>query len=222
MIKASIFDLDGTLINSLRDLADSSNYALARQGFPIYETERYRYFVGRGIPRLIEDILPEDARTPEILAKTRALFDGYYGAHGLDHTGPYEGIPEMLTALRKDGLRLAVVSNKADAFVGQLVTSLFPGVFDVVLGQREGIPHKPDPTGALEACRKMGAAPADCLYFGDSGVDMLTANAAGMTAVGVLWGFREKEELLKNGAQLLIAAPSEAADLIVQAPHVHK
>ena len=214
MVTTCIFDLDGTLVNSLRDLADSSNHMLAVQGFPTYPVDRYRFFVGRGIPKLIEEVVPVPSRTPEVLAASRRLFDEYYHAHALDNTAPYEGIPELLTELKSRGLRLAVVSNKPDGFAKQIVTALFGGTFEIVFGQRAGVPRKPDPAGALEACAAMGGVPSDCLYFGDSGVDMLTANAAGMTAVGVLWGFRGRDELLENGAKSLIPAPAQALGLL--------
>lgn len=211
--RGCLFDLDGTLINSLADLAEASNYMLTQRGFPTYPTERYRYFVGRGVPKLIESVVPAQNRTAEELAVCRRLFDAYYHIHALDHTGPYAGIPAMLEGFRGRGLNLAVVSNKPDGFVHQIVESVFPRVFAAVQGQREGIPRKPDPAMALSACRALGFEPAECLYFGDSGVDMLTAVAAGMTAVGVLWGFREQEELAEAGAQHLIARPEDALAL---------
>lgn len=211
--RCCIFDLDGTLINSLADLAEASNHMLERQGFPTYPVERYRYFVGRGVPKLIEMVLPKSSRNPEALAASRRLFDEYYHAHALDHTGPYAGIPAMLTQLRGRGLSLAVVSNKPDDFVHQIVAAVFAGVFDTVQGQRAGVPRKPDPAMAWKACEAMGTRAEECLYFGDSDVDMQTAAAAGMTAVGVLWGFRERKELVENGARHLIARPQEALAL---------
>lgn len=218
--RCCLFDLDGTLINSLADLAEASNYMLKAKGFPAFPTERYRYFVGRGVPKLIEMVVPEPSRTPEILAACRTLFDRYYHVHALDHTAPYAGIRPMLAEMARRGLTLAVVSNKPDGFVHQIVESVFPGGFAGVQGQRAGIPRKPDPAMALNACGALGMKPADCLYFGDSGVDMQTARAAGMTAVGVLWGFRERTELLENGARHLIARPDEAFALPGMPPAV--
>lgn len=211
--RCCLFDLDGTLINSLADLAEASNTMLQKKGLPTYPTERYRYFVGRGVPKLIEMVVPEPSRTPEILAGCRQLFDEYYHVHALDHTAPYDGIRPMLAEMARRGLALAVVSNKPDGFVRQIVGAVFPGVFAGVQGQRTGIPRKPDPAMALNACAALGLPPEECLYFGDSGVDMQTACAAGMTAVGVLWGFRERTELLENGARHLIARPEEALAL---------
>jgi len=214
MQNACVFDLDGTLINSLKDLAISSNYALEVQGFPTHETEEYRYFVGRGAQKLIEDILPEAIRTPEIIKKTKELFNDHYDAHYLDNTAPYDGISPLLAQLKQRGFRLAVVSNKPDDFVKKIVTQLFGGSFDAVIGQREGVARKPDPASVFEACEAMGIEPQGCLYLGDSGVDMLTAKAAGMFPIGVLWGFRDRAELLENGARALIEHPSEILALI--------
>jgi phosphoglycolate phosphatase len=209
-----VFDLDGTLINSLADIAASCNFALEKLGFPTYETEQYRFFVGDGAAKLVERIVPADSRTPAVLAETRRLFDEYYGAHYLDKTRPYDGVPELLRELKKRGIKLGVVSNKPDVFVKELVAKLFGGAFDSVTGQREGIPRKPDPSGVLACCREMGVDAACCRYIGDSGVDMLTAKAAGAYGIGALWGFRGKDELLRDGALALIASPLELLDRV--------
>jgi phosphoglycolate phosphatase len=215
MYQGVIFDLDGTLINSLKDLADSTNHALSVQGYPTHPDEEYRYFVGQGVLKLIEAVLPTQARNSESIAKTRALFDEYYDAHYLDKTKPYEGIDELVATLRIKGLKLAVVSNKPDEFAGKIVRSLFKNnEFNVVFGQREGIPRKPSPAGPLEACTIMGIDPKDCLYLGDLGVDMQTADAAGMYPVGVLWGFRDADELSKSGAKTLIKKPMELLEIL--------
>jgi phosphoglycolate phosphatase len=215
MHQTCIFDLDGTLINSLTDLALSSNYALEALGFPTHKIEEYRYFVGRGVAKLIEAIIPEPSRTAEVLKKARALFDEHYGTHYSDNTLPYDGIPELLSQLRQKGVKLAVVSNKPDVFVKKIVAQLFGGnYFDAVIGQQDGVPRKPDPAAVFTACRSMGVEPQDCCYIGDSGVDMLTAKASGAFAVGVLWGFRGREELLENGAQALAAHPRDLLTLI--------
>lgn len=209
MYLACIFDLDGTLADSLQDLADATNHVLHTQHYPTHETEKYRYFVGNGIPKLIERALPEDARTPEILTHTRELFDAYYTVHRLDHTVPYAGIPALLDSLRERGVRLAVLSNKPDAAAKAIVSKLLGERFDVVFGSRSGIPRKPDPAAALETAALMSVQPRQCLFIGDSGVDMQTASAAGMTAAGALWGFRDRTELLENGAQKLLAKPDD-------------
>lgn len=212
MFRACMFDLDGTLVDSLADLAASSNHALAQMGFPTHATEDYRRFVGRGVAKMIEDILPERSRTPETIERTRRLFEDHYGVHCLDHTRPYEGVRELLSDL--GGYECAVVSNKPDEFAKRIVRALFGDRFDVVIGQREGIPHKPDPTGPLEACRLLGVRPEECVYLGDSGVDMLTARAAGMFPAGALWGFRTRQELVDNGAAALVEAPGGLLDVL--------
>lgn len=212
---AAVFDLDGTLINSLRDLADSTNYALNTLGYPTYPVDRYRYLVGSGVAKLIIDALPEGAREDEtIRAKVRALFDEYYGKNYLRHTRPYDGVDSLLKSLKARGMRLAVVSNKPDAFVKELVGTLFGGVFDTVSGQKEGVPRKPDPAGALLAAKEMDVPPSECVYLGDSGVDMETAVAAGMFPVGALWGFRTEDELQNAGAKACIEAPGVLLDLL--------
>lgn len=210
-----IFDLDGTLVNSLNDLAASTNYALKTLGFPTFETEEYKYFVGCGVARLIEAVLPEESRDDATRQKARALFDEYYGEHALDHTGPYPGISGMLGDLTALGVNLAVVSNKPHLFVTELVTRLFGRqMFRSILGQRDGVPIKPDPAGPFEACSIMGCEPSGCVYLGDSGVDMETAVAAGMLPVGALWGFRKADELLKSGAKKLIHDPCELIEIV--------
>lgn len=214
MFKACIFDLDGTLVDSLRDLADASNHALHIQGYPTHETAKYRYFVGNGIPKLIERTLPVKARTPDILAHTRALFDAYYDVHRLDHTAPYPGILPLLDQLGEKGIPIAIVSNKADPFTKKIASALFGNRFQSVLGSRPNVPRKPDPTAALEIASNLNTAPEECLFIGDSGVDMKTATAAGMTGIGVLWGFRGREELLENGAHKLIEQPAELLSLL--------
>lgn len=214
MFKACIFDLDGTLVDSLRDLADASNYALHMQGYPTHEMAQYRYFVGNGIPKLIERTLPVQARTPDILAHTRELFDAHYDVHRLDHTKPYAGILPMLDHLAKNGIPIAIVSNKADLFTKKIAAALFGNRFQSVLGSRPNVPRKPDPTAALETASYLNISPKECLFIGDSGVDMKTAAAAGMTGIGVLWGFRDRKELLENGAHKLIEQPAELLSLL--------
>ncbi|ADU26633.1 HAD family hydrolase [Ethanoligenens harbinense] len=210
---ACIFDLDGTLADSLQDLADAANHALRAQDYPTHETPRYRFFVGNGVPKLLERVLPEHARTPETLAHTRTLFDAYYRAHGLDHTRPYTGILPLLDILGKRGVKLAVLSNKPDAFAKEIVTALFGNRFHPVFGNRPDVPRKPDPAAALEAAEIMAVCPEQCLFLGDSGVDMQTAAAAGMIGVGVLWGFRDRAELLENGAKKLLSRPEDLLEL---------
>lgn len=216
MYKACIFDLDGTLVDSLADLAASANHAMEVMGLQTFPTERYRYFVGSGVKIMVEKILTENGKnTPANVEKAVHIFDSFYAEHFHDKTGPYDGVPELLNKLKKNGLKTAVVSNKPDGFVKKIIRTIFgEGEFDAVIGQRDGVPIKPDPTGALDACRLLGAEPADCVFIGDSSVDMKTAGNAGMTAVGVLWGFRTKEELIAAGSKFLLEKPAELLHII--------
>jgi phosphoglycolate phosphatase len=214
MYKACIFDLDGTLINSLEDLADSCNYALGQMGFPIHDVQAYRHFVGNGVVKLIENIVPQSSATPEILSKTLEIYKNRYAVHYLDKTKPYCGIQALLQELKARGIKLAVVSNKPDDATKGLIYQLFgEKMFDVVSGQQEGIPRKPHPQGAVNACEQMKVRQQQCIFLGDSSVDMKTAIAAEMLPVGVLWGFRDREELNGAGAEVLISKPDELLSL---------
>ena len=193
------FDLDGTLLNTLDDLANAGNYALRQLGLPTYETDRYRYFVGNGIPKLIERILPEDADA-ELTERCHSLFSEYYAVHSEDNTRPYAGITELLNALKEEGIKTAVITNKDHVYSGELIRRFFGDRIMSVYGSRPGTPHKPDPYWVNRAAADMNAEKSDILYVGDSGVDMETAKNAGLTSAGVLWGFRTEEELRENGA----------------------
>lgn len=196
MKKLVIFDLDGTLLNTIADLAAATNQALHREGFPTHETDAYRFFVGNGINKLFERALPEDKRTEENILKIRSLFVPYYDVHNADLSHPYPGIPELLAALQQKGIMLAVASNKYQAATRKLIAHYFPAIsFVEVLGQREGIPAKPDPSIVNDILAKAGVKREEVLYVGDSNVDMQTAHNAGVTAVGVAWGFRPRTEL---------------------------
>jgi phosphoglycolate phosphatase len=213
--KAIIFDLDGTLLNTLADLGNAVNRVLAQRGFPTHALDEYRYFVGNGTRMLIIRALPEKKRDDETVAECLEAFREDYGQHWKVKTRLYDGVPEMLTALTARGLRIAVVSNKPDDFTKQCVAYFLPHWrFDAVIGQRDEVPQKPDPAGALEAAELLHISPGDFLYLGDSSVDMKTAVAAGMFPVGALWGFRSAKELRENGAQALITRPLELLDLL--------
>jgi len=204
--EAVLFDLDGTLLDTLRDLADSMNSALKSMGFPIHAVEKYKYFVGDGMYNLVLRTLPPGIREESIIKECLAKMNDEYGKRWADTTRPYDGIPELLDRLDGLGLKKAVLSNKPHDF-----TKLS---FDVVLGQREGVPKKPDPAAALEIVDKLDIPPEKFLYLGDTNTDMKTANAAGMYAVGVLWGFREADELTENGARVLIKSPMDLLDIL--------
>ena len=196
MKKLAIFDLDGTLINTIADLAAATNYALSQQGFPTHETEEYLYFVGNGINKLFERALPENEKTEENIAKTREWFIPYYDAHNTDLSVPYEGTLEVLQTLQDKGMMLAVASNKYDAATKKLIKYFFPSInFVAVLGQREHVPTKPNPTIVNEIIGLANLEKEEVVYIGDSGVDMQTGMNANVCTVGVTWGFRPKSEL---------------------------
>lgn len=212
---AVVFDLDGTLLNTLEDLADSMNQALRALGFPAHPVAAYRYLVGDGMEALARRALPEPARDQETVARAMAALRQEYGRRWDCKTRPYPGVPHLLEALQSRHLRLAVLSNKPDDFTRLTVERLLaPGRFDQVRGARPGVPTKPDPAGALKLAAQLGAAPAACLYLGDTSIDMQTARRAGMRAVGALWGFRDREELEAGGAQALIERPEELLALV--------
>ncbi|MCP3895999.1 MAG: HAD family hydrolase [Bacteroides sp.] len=196
MKKLVIFDLDGTLLNTIADLAASTNHALATLGFPTHDTEAYPFMVGNGINKLFERALPEGEKTEENIRRVRQAFVPHYDAHNADASSPYPGIPELLHTLQAQGIQLAVASNKYQAATEKLVAHYFPHItFTAVFGQREGISVKPDPTIVFDILRIANVSKDEVLYVGDSGVDMQTAINAGVTSCGVTWGFRPRAEL---------------------------
>ena len=198
MKKLVIFDLDGTLLNTIADLAQSTNHALRTLGYPTHELSEYPFMVGNGINKLFERALPEGEKTPENVLRMRAEFIPYYNVHNADMSQPYPGIQALLNRLQALGIQLAVASNKYQAATRALISRFFPTIpFAVVLGQREGIPTKPDPAIVDEILARTGIAREDTLYVGDSDVDMRTALNSGVDACGVCWGFRPRAELEK-------------------------
>lgn len=189
-----IFDLDGTLLNTLGDLAAAGNHALREMGFPEFETDKYRYFVGNGIPKLIERICPPGSRA-ETLEKTHAIFSEYYELHKSDLTRPYKGMTELLEELKKRGITAVCNTNKDHIFAKELLRSFYGDSLTEIVGAGQGFDTKPDPKAALYLAEKYAKAETRPLYVGDSNVDMRTAQNARMDACGVLWGFREKDEL---------------------------
>ena len=205
-----IFDLDGTLLDTIGDLAVACNAVLAVRGLPQHSYEEYCRFVGNGIMRLVERALPEALRTPENVALVRADFVRYYTEHIDRYTKPYDGIGELIAELTRREVRLAVASNKFQAGTEKLIRLFFPGVeFAAVLGQREGVPLKPDPAVVEEILARTGVLKDEVLYVGDSGVDMETAAAAGVRSAGVTWGFRDRRELVEAGAVHLADHPAD-------------
>ena len=214
--QAVLFDLDGTLLDTLEDLATAANRVLAAKSLPLHPIDAFRTFVGDGLATLVERILPEDQRSTEMVTEMVAAFAEEYARNWHERSVPYPGIAPLLDQLTAQGLRLSILSNKPDAFTRLCVRQLLPDWhFDPLLGQRPGVPKKPDPAAAFEIARLLGLQPAEILYVGDSGVDMHTALAAGMDAVGVLWGFRSADELRQAGAHHLIARPEELLPILL-------
>ncbi len=210
-----IFDLDGTLLDTIGDLAVACNASLAMRGLPQHSYDDYCGFVGNGIMRLVERALPEPLRTPENVALMRADFVRCYTEHIDARTRPYEGVPELLAVLSQRGLRLAVASNKFQAGTEKLVRRFFPGIaFDPVFGQREGVPLKPDPAVAETILALTETPPGQALFVGDSGIDILTAKAAGIRSAGVTWGFRSRTELEEAGADHIVDRAEEILALL--------
>ncbi len=211
---AVLFDLDGTLINSLHDLAESANEALKKHGFKTHPTDSYKKFVGNGVRNLIKNAAPdgiEDSVIDKILEDYRIIYDKNYA----NKTRAYNGIHEMLDRLQKARIKMGVCSNKPHKPTNEIVEKLLGSeYFDVIFGEREGIPRKPDPASLIEAAERLGVPPSQTIYVGDSGGDMESANRAGMLAAGVLWGFRGQEELIACGGKILLATPSELVDFI--------
>ncbi len=212
MIKALLFDLDGTLVNSLEDLKNSTNFALQKKGFSVHETECYKYFVGDGMAKLIERALPENRRDKETIETTLKIFLEHYSQHYVDETVPYDGILELLQKL--SDFKLAIISNKNQEMATVVVGKLLGDKFQIVCGKRENYPTKPDPKLTLEIMWELGVKPEECVFIGDSGMDMAVAKNAGCIALGVLWGFRKEEELRENGADYIVSSPSEILDVL--------
>ena len=211
--RAAVFDLDGTLLNTLADLADSGNELLASYGMAPHPEPAFRYFVGNGSRKLMERILP--GKSPEQIDEALARYKAIYEKHLTAKTTPYAGISETLSALKARGVRMAVCTNKHISAAEALIRKYFPAdTFDTFEGDRPGVPRKPDPAHVRIVLEKMGVRPEETVYLGDSGVDMQTAVNAGALPVGVLWGFREKDELMENGAQILLSKPSELLEKV--------
>lgn len=214
MYSTIIFDLDGTLLNTLNDLAASTNYALCQLGMPERTIEEVRRFVGNGVRKLIERAVPEGEDNP-LFEETFATFKRHYMEHNMDTTCPYEGVGEMLRQLRQQGKRLAVVSNKFCTATEELVAHFFPEI-EVAIGENEagGIKKKPAPDTVMEALRRLGVDKTGAVYVGDSDVDLMTARNSGLPCISVLWGFRDKEFLLQHGATKFIEKPEELSSVV--------
>jgi phosphoglycolate phosphatase len=214
LLKLCVFDLDGTLLNSLEDLARSTNYALEKNGYPLRTMDEYRLFVSDGLPMLIQRALG-DNYSPEIGLRLTDDFVAYYSSHYVDATHIYAGVPELLDELRARGIQLAILSNKPDRFLRMMIDQMFPaGAFAMVQGKTDQFSTKPDPASLLYVLEELKTSPADTLYIGDSNVDIYTAHNAGVKAAGVTWGFRDKRELETAGADYIVGSPLEILALV--------
>lgn len=213
--KAVLFDLDGTLLNTLEDLANSMNSVLNRFDFPIHAVDAYKNFVGEGVEYLTYSSLPENQRGDDVVAQCMNAMKEEYSRRMMEKTLVYPGIPELLTQLTKDRIKMAILSNKPDDFTQILVKKLLPHWnFESVVGSQESLPKKPDPAAAFFIAKSLGTEPRDFIYLGDTKIDMVTADLSGMYPVGALWGFRSREELLESGAKALIEHPVVLLDFI--------
>jgi phosphoglycolate phosphatase len=213
--QAVVFDLDGTLLNTLQDLAESVNQGLRALGLATHEVAAYKYFLGEGREEMVTKALPPGQRNPATIQQMVDRVNDYYNRHWRDNTRPYPGIPELLDNLVAKGLILTIFSNKPQEFTSLSVDGLLGRwSFARVLGASASVPKKPDCSAALRMAAELGLKTSDFVYLGDSGIDMLTARRAGMYAVGALWGFRDRRELLENGAQALIEKPDELLRLL--------
>jgi phosphoglycolate phosphatase len=210
MKRAVIFDLDGTLADTIADLGAAINVSLARRDLPLHDLSEYRHMIGDGFRLLVMRALPPEDRRETMIEELREEAMAYYGEHCLDRTTPYPGMPELVAALAARGVARAVLSNKPNELSRKVVDGLFAaGSFAIVRGETAAFPRKPDPTSALDIVARLGVSPAETLYLGDSDVDMATARAAGMTALGAAWGFRGASELNAAGADAVLAKPGE-------------
>ena len=215
MKKLVIFDLDGTLLNTIADLAHSTNYALNKLGYPTHEIDQYHFMVGNGINKLFERALPEGEKSEENVLRVRKQFIPYYDQHNADDSCPYPGIPELLSNLKTACIQLAVASNKYHSATQKLIEHYFPEIhFTAVFGQREGRNVKPDPTIVFDILKIAGVDKKEVLYVGDSGVDMQTAANAGITACGVTWGFRPRTELEKFNPSYIVDSAEKIKEYI--------
>jgi phosphoglycolate phosphatase len=208
--KAVLFDLDGTLLDTIDDLADSMNSVLEKHGFPKHGIDKYKYFVGDGMDVLVRRALPVFLKDESVIAGCIVAMKEEYSFRWADKTRPYDGIPELLDALSASGVRLSILSNKPHEPTGIVVSRMLADwKFEIVAGVREGVPRKPDPAAAISIAESLGIAPGEFLYLGDTNTDMKTAVAAGMFPAGALWGFRTAGELIEAGARILVSHPAD-------------
>jgi phosphoglycolate phosphatase len=215
IFKAILFDLDGTLLDTLKDLANSMNAVLSELGMATFPVDDYRYFVGKGLRELIRCVLPEEKINDQTIDKLLASMKIEYAKRWAENTKPYAGIPELLDELQKHVFPMAILSNKADEFTKIMVEKLLPDwKFQIVRGLENNMPPKPDPASALDIAHELKIKTREFIYLGDTDIDMQTANAAGMYAVGALWGFRTAQELKANGAKAIVETPLRLLELL--------
>jgi phosphoglycolate phosphatase len=213
--KAILFDLDGTLLDTLKDIADSMNAVLRRHAMKTFPVDDYRLLVGKGLRELIKRVLSENKIDEQTIDEFLSAMRIEYARRWAENSKPYPGIPDLLDELQKTGLLMAVLSNKADEFTQIMVRTLLPKwQFQLICGLKDGLPAKPDPTSALQIAHELKIQPNNFIYLGDTGTDMQTANSAGMYAAGALWGFRSAEELRANGAKILVEFPLQVLELL--------
>lgn len=216
MYRTVIFDLDGTILNTIADLADAGNRICRKRGWPEHAVEEYTAMVGHGMKNLVQQLSPEDCRSSEVVEATLAEFMEDYGSHCCEKTAPYEGVPEFLQELKVRGVQLAVYSNKADVLTCRIIDHYFPNVFTLVRGKRDGIPVKPDPAGIAGIMEELKAVPEKSLFVGDSSVDVKTGHAGGMKVCGVPWGFRSRESLADAGADMIADTVEQLRQMLLE------
>ncbi len=215
MYEAVMFDLDGTLLDTLTDLANATNRALEDQGFPAHPVSAYRHFVGDGVAKLMERVLPSECRDPGHVEVGGDLMKQAYAACWAQNSAPYPGINGLLDQLSQAHMPMTILSNKPDDFTQAMVKALLPDWdFTMVRGALPNVPIKPDPCAALEMLRQLGVPPSQCLYVGDTNTDMQTAINAGMFPVGVAWGFRDEQELIQSGAKAMLYCPDDLMSML--------